>query len=148
MSRFTDWWNRSKIKHDQEQADILNKISKISTQVDNLIEDKKQLEQDLEAANAELSVFRTQEQDHDRRKNSDEPWVEIKSDSIDPDKGIQIGLDWNDNFIEYLKSNGLTGKSDEVIVQKWIALLYHDLINNLDQKIIDDSDIIGPSEFE
>lgn len=101
---------------------------------------KLQLEQELETASSELTVLREQVKEHEDKKNSPEPWVEVIGESIDPVRGIQIKLDWNDAFIQYLKENGITGKDEDTAIQKWLALLYHDLINNLEQRIIDNSD--------
>lgn len=60
-----------------------------------------------------------------------DPHVEIKSADFDPKKGMKIELDWNDEFIEYLKQNGYTGTSDEALVQKWLGQLYGELIQDV-----------------
>ena len=57
-----------------------------------------------------------------------EPWVDIKGAVEDPQHGIKMELDWNDAFVEFLRDNGIQGTDDEVVVQKWITLLYRDLI--------------------
>ncbi len=60
-----------------------------------------------------------------------EPHVQIISTAFDPRKGIKIELDWNEEFVEYLKKNGYTGSSDESIVQKWLGQLYGQLITDI-----------------
>lgn len=67
-----------------------------------------------------------------RGKESDSPWVNIVGEEIDAKKGIKIELDWNDAFIQYLINAGITGPSDEVIVQKWLAMLYKNLMENME----------------
>ena len=50
-----------------------------------------------------------------------QPWVDVKSvdvDTADPKKGF-MELDWNDEFVKMLQSNGYAGKSDEDVVNKW-----------------------------
>lgn len=59
------------------------------------------------------------------------PWVNIKGIEEDPTKGIKIDLDWNDSFVAYLKKNGMTGTTDEQVVQKWIALLYKEMLDTM-----------------
>lgn len=59
------------------------------------------------------------------------PWVEITGEAIDSDKGIRLALDWNNEFIQYLKQNGITGADEEQIVQKYITLLYRELIEQM-----------------
>ena len=65
------------------------------------------------------------------KKNSNEPWVQVIGEHVDPKQGIRIELDWNDAFVEYLKQNGYTGVNDETIVQKWLAQLYQHLIDGM-----------------
>jgi hypothetical protein len=137
MSRFTNWWNRDKIRQQQ-----------INDRFDQLATDLISTKQELDEANSELDIYRQQDEADAEKRTSNVPWVEIKSDSVDPVKGIQIELDWNDAFIQYLKDNGLTAKDDDAMVQKWIAMLYVDLLDKFEQDGIDNSDIIGPSEFE
>jgi len=57
-----------------------------------------------------------------------EPWVEIKGLLEDPKNGIRVDLDWNEAFVTYLRDNGITGVDEEIVVQKWITMLYRDLI--------------------
>jgi hypothetical protein len=65
------------------------------------------------------------------KQTSLEPWVQIIGDSVDPDRGIKIELDWNPAFVTYLKNSGYSGTSDEAIVQKWLAHLYKHVIEKL-----------------
>lgn len=50
------------------------------------------------------------------------PWVGIVNDKFDPNLGIDgfmIELDWNEEWIVYLKMNGYVGASDADIVDAW-----------------------------
>lgn len=67
-------------------------------------------------------------------KNSDNPWVKIVGEEVDPKHGIKIELDWNDAFIEYLRRNGIDGVGEEQVVQKWLALLYKDIMDNMSEE--------------
>lgn len=49
-----------------------------------------------------------------------EPYVEIIETTHDPEHGFKFKLDWNDEFVEYLKENGYSGDTDELIVEKWM----------------------------
>lgn len=52
-------------------------------------------------------------------KNSTEPWVEVKSEAFNNQTNqIELELDWNQAFVNMLKSKGYSG-SDEMIVNKW-----------------------------
>lgn len=61
--------------------------------------------------------------------DSPEPQVIIKSVDYDETQGIKLELDWNDAFVNYLTMNGFAGASDEEIVQRWVATLYQDVVN-------------------
>jgi hypothetical protein len=129
LQKFKNWWNRDKIALDARFAALSDGITALA-------DEKAKLEEDLAKTSAELNVFRTQEAEDEAKRNSTEPWVEIKSDGIDPVKGIQIELDWNEAFIQYLKEAGIKGPNEDAIVQKWIAFLYQDLIERLEEEAI------------
>lgn len=111
-------------------------------------EAKKLAEAKLEEVNSEVAILREKRAEFDLKRNSTDPWVEVIGESVDPVKGIEIKLDWNEAFIQYLKDNGIKGKDEDAIVQKWLAFLYQDLVDKFEEKIINDSDIITPNEFE
>lgn len=103
----------------------------------------KSMETKTETLAGELNQYKAKEEEDKQRQNSKEPWVEIKSadNTIGEDgsNSIKIDLDWNDAFIEYLKSNGITGPNDDTIVQKWLSLLYQDIALQLEQRAIRDT---------
>jgi hypothetical protein len=67
-------------------------------------------------------------------KFDSKPWVTITGEAIDPEKGIRLSLDWNDEFIKFLKSNGITGSDEEQIVQKYITMLYRELMEQMEEQ--------------
>ena len=68
----------------------------------------------------------------DAMKESDEPWVEILGDVEQTAQGVRIAIEWNDAFITFLKSAGITGLDDEQIVQHWVALLTQDMVEQME----------------
>ena len=76
-----------------------------------------------------------------------EPWVNISSTTYDKVKGFRIELDWNDAFIEHLRDNGIHGRSDEEVVQKWLGFLYGDLIERLENTVVDQPNKIRVNDF-
>lgn len=71
---------------------------------------------------------------NNKEKDSDEPWVEVVSDGIDPLKGLHMKLDWNDAFIVYLRNSGYTGAADETVVGKWLVDLYKHISDQLESQ--------------
>lgn len=50
-----------------------------------------------------------------------EPWVTVVGMGVNPENVVQgyFELDWNDEFVKMLQEAGLTGKSDEEVVNRW-----------------------------
>ena len=69
-------------------------------------------------------------QDNPRPKQH-EPIFKISIDKIDPEKGFEFAMDWKPELVEYLRKNGFMGTSDELIIQKFIAGLYVDIMEKI-----------------
>lgn len=122
-------------------------VKQLSTELTNGMARLEALEAELLEKNQQLMEEKLANADKPNPKNSTEPWVEIKSSSVDPVKGLMIELDWNDAFVQYLKDNGIQGRDDETLVQKWVALLYENLINGLEEQAVENSDKIKVSDY-
>jgi hypothetical protein len=148
LQTIINWWNRDKIAVQQQLRSLSTQIEQERTarQHANLV--NQELEERLSAANEEVGVFRQQAAEDEAKRNGTDPWVEIKSESVDPVKGIQIELDWNPAFIQYLKEAGIKARDEETIVQKWLAFLYQDLIEKLEKQVVDNSDKPRVNDFE
>lgn len=66
-------------------------------------------------------------------KESTDPWVEVLG-NVETPQGVKVDLEWNDAFIEYLRTNGFTGTDEDAIVQKWITLLLRDMADTMDEE--------------
>lgn len=162
FKKLSNWWNRDRIAMQEAIARIEERFTEeqiareaeraarveAEQQFISELKARQEAEEKLKAAEDTVSVYRKQEEADEARRNGTEPWVEIKSDRLDPVKGIHIELDWNDAFVQYLKDNGIKGRDDETVVQKYLAFLYEDLINRLEQKVIDNSDKPRVNDFE
>ena len=67
-------------------------------------------------------------------KYGDEPWVDVKAIVYDPKQGAKIELDWNDAFIKYLRDNGFTGADENVVIQKYIAILLRNIVTDIGEE--------------
>jgi len=76
------------------------------------------------------------------------PKFVLSSTGVDAIRGVQMDMDWNEAFIQYLKDNGSTGRYDEIHIQKFLVMLYQELINRLDQRLIDKKDVEQTGDFE
>lgn len=129
-----------KLLRDEE---LESRIATLETAKQDAEKAKTELEGQLKEANAELGVFRQQKEEDEAKRNSSEPWVEIRGADHDNVKGFRIELDWNDAFIAHLKESGIKGSDDDEVVQKWLALMYQHLVEQLETKVIDNKDKRG-----
>lgn len=67
------------------------------------------------------------------------PYIKISGDRIDRDRGgIELTLDWNEEFVEYLRVQGYNGTSDELVIQKYLQVLYADISSRIKDNNDDD----------
>ena len=81
-------------------------------------------------------IRRTVSEEAEQWRDSDEPWVTIIGDTISED-GIQLALDWNDAFVKYLKTQGVTGADETQVVQHWLAMISKQAADKLGQHFND-----------
>lgn len=90
---------------------------------------KKGRDLELAKANYELEGEALAEQitkinnkwDKEEATERDEPWVSVIEVGVNPDDVSQgyFELDWNEEFVKMLSANGITGTSDDDVVNKW-----------------------------
>lgn len=54
----------------------------------------------------------------------EEPWVGVVDHTFDLDEGVNgfsLQLDWNENWITFLRLNGYIGMTDEQVVDQWFS---------------------------
>ena len=83
--------------------------------------------------------------DNPEGKDSDKPWVSIIGDNIG-EEGLQLSLDWNNAFIDYLKASGIEGVDETQIVQKWLAMIAQQQADRLSEEHLELEN--KTSEFE
>jgi len=96
-----------------------------------------------EAAQRRVTEAEERKKYFDKMKESPEPWVEIVS-WVDTEQGVKVELEWNDAFIDHLKVEGVTGTDEDQIVQKWVAVLLHNVADDMGGSAVPE----GESEFQ
>lgn len=84
--------------------------------------DLAQAEYELSGSDKETKVTEINNKyDKEEATEAKEPWVNVIKMGIDPENVVQgyFELDWNDEFVQYLMSQGIAGDSDEDVVNKW-----------------------------
>lgn len=138
----TESFPPTEIKQTKKQSSILSG--------DDLAEIKEQLKaqifnelKDDQTRKIEEAKFRREEEDteHSRyvekMKQSPDPWVDIIG-WVRTDEGVKIELEWNDAFVDYLRSNGIKGADEDQVVQKWVTLLLRDMADQMEERFNSD----------
>lgn len=60
-------------------------------------------------------------------KDGHEPWFKLNAVLHRPQEGLRVELDWNAEFVSFLKKVGFTGENEEEIIGKWLNMLYRPL---------------------
>ena len=53
-----------------------------------------------------------------------EPWIGIVNSGFDPEQGVDgvfFEFDWNQQWIDYLRNNGYSGRADEQVIDEWFS---------------------------
>lgn len=158
FEKFSKWWKRDEL-HKQE---LLSRFEQLAIEIKAEREHAQRLQDELTAvkqaqqvvetqlaeASQVLDMHRQQDEADEAKRTGTEPWVEIKSAEFNELKGIQIELDWNEAFVYYLRENGIAAKEDVGVVQKWVLMLYKDLMERLEHEVIEGSDKHFINDFE
>lgn len=155
LTRFKNWWNRHQLAAEERDRQLTEQLQQLKTQFEHEREIRNQVEQHsaeveaaLEEVTAEVQMHRERDAADQAKYDSTEPWVEVKSADYHDVKGLQIQLDWNDAFIQYLKDSGMSARDEDTLVQKWLAHLYQDLVGRLEQQVIEKSDKPRINDYE
>lgn len=99
-------------ENEKKGNDNEQQLIKLTAIIKKLLADNQKLRNDVDT----LLDLKT-------RKESDEPWIDFTGGDIDPDKGLQLQLDWNDAFIDQLRSQGYRGITETELVGQYILEL-------------------------
>jgi hypothetical protein len=47
---------------------------------------------------------------------------------------IKVDMDWDEKFVNYLKRHGFTGATEEIIVHKYVASLYRNVVDDINEQ--------------
>lgn len=84
------------------------------------------IERDLALLDVELDHEKIDKNAHAKQAATmkNEPWVAFVDSGFDLEQGIDgvyFELDWNPQWVDFLKVNGFVGKTDEQIVEDWFS---------------------------
>lgn len=140
LIKLTTASNEATTKNAFTLQEVLNRVAEITTHVDKLQSDVdafKLLNAGL-AANIDAAVTtkiaeRQQSivQEREDRLNSNVPHFDIVSEVDISDDRVKYEMDWNPAFIKHLRKLGISGKTEEEIVLKYVKTIASQIEENL-----------------
>ena len=121
--------------------DISELKAELKAQIMNELKDDQVKRMELEKERRERETLEQQEYIK-RMKASPDPWVDIVG-WVRDSQGVRTELEWNVAFVDYLRSEGVTGVDDDAVVQKWVALMMHDMAGRMDDDRDEESEFAG-----
>ena len=121
------------IKHNKitEHEGSLKKI--------DLLHKEDSIEKQLAILDSEYTNKKIEKREYNKRKAilKNEPWAEIVNSGLDLDKGIEgfyFEMDWNPQWIEFLRLHGYVGHTDDQLIEEWLADLFNEqkITGNID----------------
>lgn len=147
-----NWWHRYELLDAQYAAALASNRDK-SDEIVALRNDLAAQTELAESTAAQLQTATDQLHEINQVKQEQQtgttPYFSLSTSHLDDVKGLEIQMDWNPAFIQYLKDNGHTGRVEEEYVQRWLTILYTDMIEQMEKRIIDEIDITNnPSPYK
>lgn len=147
----SNWWNKDKIRL---QVDLDNANQVFARTQTALFDFKEFSKKELDASRelikeltAEVVSLKAAHPDM-KAEGVLDPWFIIEVNGENPLKGLKIKIDWNEAAVQHMKDKGHTYKNEDVMMQHFVAQLYEHVIMTLENRVVDESDIIRPGEFE
>ena len=84
------------------------------------------VERSVALLNLDLAHDKIEARKHEKEVATlrEEPWIGVIDDGFDLNQGVNglyFELDWNSQWIDYLRLNGYGGRNEEAIVKSWFA---------------------------
>lgn len=115
--------------------------AELKAQIMDELKDDQVKRMELEKERRERETLEQQEYIK-RMKASPDPWVDIVG-WVRDSQGVRTELEWNVAFVDYLRGEGVTGVDDDAVVQKWVALMMHDMAGRMDEERDEESEFAG-----
>ena len=118
---------------ENKNVESTRQIAELTQSVELLKATKTTHENDLSALNEKIKLLEgnlTEFLEYKKKKESENPFIEVISESFDEEIGMQIKLDWNEAMINYLKRNGYRGLTDDEIIEKYVSDVFNDRAKN------------------
>lgn len=124
MSFFEKKATVTDLAHLKECVTVLaTEIGYLRSELTDAIEKNVKLQQEVSVLNA----VSADTLERHKLKTSDDPWIDIIGSDVDPTKGLQLTMDWNDAFIEQLRAQGYKGTTEQALVAQYLLVLSNNM---------------------
>lgn len=123
-----DLFNKKKIQKLEQAVESLteeletmhNNVSNMDGNYQEYFSDFKERLDDVEE---NMDDYKRYREEKEMLKNGDEPWVDFESKVVDDDGRVEVKMDWNSAFIDYLKKTGFKGSAEEMVSTYFASLV-------------------------
>jgi septal ring factor EnvC (AmiA/AmiB activator) len=112
------------------EKSLKSALSKISS----LEEEFTSIKERLDGAEENMDDYKRYREEKEMLKNSGEPWVDFETRVVDNDGRVEVKMDWNSEFIDYLKKEGFSASSDEELVSIYFSSLVREAGDELSEE--------------
>lgn len=124
-------------EHDEVCQQYESDIQALQDAHDQLVAANKADAQKIEELQATIEQLQSNPYNIDNLKKN-EGWF-ILTGSYEGSAGVQVSMDWSDDFINSLYKANIIGDSDDEIVRKWLLLACEQVIDDLEGRIIENT---------
>lgn len=130
---FSFWGSR-------DQKDNLRTIETQQECIDNQATIIENLTNELQEARQEVTKLKDEIDNFDignYASTVDTMMFVLTATQPDPVKGLQVSMDWNEEFLKYLVANNVMGDVEEELIQKWLVMLCEGMINDIEDSLVE-----------
>lgn len=115
---------------DKYKEEVIQNNNTMTTSINNAAAEASTNAADLNALTARIEVLEgnlKEYLDYKKRKEADDPFIEILSETFDEKTGkLEMNFDWNPAMINFLKRNGYRGSDDDEIIMKYVSDMFNE----------------------
>jgi hypothetical protein len=105
-----------------DQQKLRTMLSRTIEEYEGSIQEKVEQRVEEHIENLPPQPVRVVDPEREVYADSPTPWVKWLGVEEDPEKGIEVRLDWNKAFIKKLRAAGYTGVDEQQMIQKYLLM--------------------------
>lgn len=150
LKSIKNWWNKDKIEIARLRKEVSDSHECLGNSQDANFQKIAEIEALRELLQQKIGELESLRKEHPDMKAEGvlDPWMIIEANGENTLKGLKIKIDWNEAMVQHMKDKGHNIRDENVLMQHFLVQLYEHVIQLLEWKSVDESDIHRTNEFE